>query len=201
VVFIGCYDALITETERTQEEMEIKPTLLLVEDDLNDAALFKIAFGKSYPNLGLQMVNEANDAMHYLRGDGPYEDRQVFPFPYAMVVDLTLPGTSGASFIQWVRVQPQFGKLLIAAWTGSRQGKDIAHLYRLGANSFLNKAGSDEQLTQDLLDLHEFWHQVGMLVNFRPQIDYSKKTPAPAGDFFFYRTKDWPEFKPSKTGE
>jgi CheY-like chemotaxis protein len=181
--------------------MEKKSTLLLVEDDPNDVALFKIAFEKAYSNLGLQVVNDATSAIHYLDGTGSYEDRQVFPFPYAVVVDLTLPSISGASFIQWVRVQPQFGKLLLAAWTGSRQGKDIAHLYRLGANSFLTKTGSDEQLTGDLLDLHEFWHQVGMLVNFTPQIDYSKKSPTPASDHFFYRIKDWPEFKPSKSGE
>ena len=181
--------------------MEKKPTLLLVEDDPNDADLFKLAFKKSYPNISLQMAGDATAAIDYLLGTGIYENREAYPFPYALVVDLTLPGTSGASFIQWVRVQPHFGKLLIAAWTGSRQGKDIAHLYRLGANSFLNKAGSDDQLTQDLLDLHEFWHQVGMLVNFTPQVDYSKKNAAPVADQFFYRVKDWPEFKPSKPGE
>ena len=36
--------------------MEIKPTLLLVEDDVNDAALFRLAFEKLFPNVRLETV-------------------------------------------------------------------------------------------------------------------------------------------------
>jgi two-component system response regulator len=177
--------------------MESKPTLLLVEDSQDDVLLFKTAFKKAYPKIGLQVVNEANGARGYLHGTGQYDDRKAFPFPYAIVVDLTLPGTSGASLIQSVREEHAFGKLLIAAWTGSRQGKDIAQLYRLGANSFLTKTDSIVQLTKDIQDLHEFWHQVEMLIHFIPQVDYLKKPPEADHHHFFYRPKDWPEFKPS----
>src|ERR1700722_8786482 len=132
--------------------MEPKPTLLLVEDDQNDVALFKLAFGKIYPpyQVGMVVVNDVPNAIHYLHGTGQFKRREDHPFPYAVVVDLKLPGLSGASLVQWIRVQPDFGNMLIAVWTGSHIAKDIAHLYRMGANSFLNKTDNPEDLAIDI---------------------------------------------------
>jgi two-component system, response regulator len=181
--------------------MQTRPTLLLVEDDLNDAALFRLAFEKLYPDVQLQTVQEVTSAMHHLHGTGGFKDREVFPFPYAVVVDLTLPVISGASLVQWIRAQPEFGKLLIAAWTGSREGRDIAQLYRLGVNSFLTKAPSTEELIADLQDMHAFWHQLGLLVDFKPQHDFSTKPARPRKHEFFFRNKDWPGFEPPSVGK
>ena len=138
--------------------------------------------------------------MHYLHGTGAFRDREVFPFPYAVVVDLTLPVISGASLVQWIRAQPEFGKVLIAAWTGSREGSDIAQLYRLGVNSFLSKEPSPEALVADIQDMHAFWNQLGMLVDFKPQIDFAAKPARSRKGEFFFRHKDWPGFEPTSTG-
>jgi two-component system response regulator len=181
--------------------METKPTLLLVEDNLDDAVLFKLALSKTFPKTGLEVANDVTQAIHYLESSGPYQEHHAFPFPYAIVVDLSLPGISGASFVQWIRSQPEFGKLLIVAWTGSREGKDIARLFRLGANSFLAKNASPEKLAKEIRELHEFWNKVGMLVNFIPQIDYSMKPVHTQKREFFVRSKDWPGFEPPKAGE
>jgi CheY-like chemotaxis protein len=183
--------------------METKPTLLLVEDDVNDVAMFKLALGKNYPpqEVGLVVVHDVPSAIHYLHGTEKFKQREQFPFPYAVVVDLKLPGLSGASLVQWIRVQPDFGNMLVAVWTGSHVGKDIAHLYRLGANSFLSKTDSPEELATDIRDLHAFWNKMGILVNFVPATAPTRKPNQAAKDDFFYRSEDWPGFEPPSRPE
>src|ERR1700722_18471639 len=121
-------------------------TLLLVEDDANDTAFFKRAFAKIFPQINLDHVEDATGAMHYLHGTGPFKERKHFPHPYAVVVDLTLPGVSGTHLVKWMPLQPKLGKMLVAAWTGSHNSQDIARLYRYGANSFLKKTDLPAQL-------------------------------------------------------
>jgi CheY-like chemotaxis protein len=180
--------------------MEKRPTLLLVEDDLNDAALFRLAFEKLYPQVQLETAYDAAEAMHCLHHSGRFREQPNYTFPYAVIVDLELPGISGTSLVRWMRLQSQFGKLLIAAWTGSRDGKDIAHLYRLGVNSFLVKASVPELLARDIREMHEFWQRMGLLANFVPQIDFYRKPSRVPREDFFYRIEEWPGFQPPAAG-
>src|SRR5690349_3544325 len=118
--------------------MQKQPTILLVEDSTEDYLLFKQAALKVYPQATIQTVPDFPSALHYLYGSGPYRDRELFPFPFSVFVDLTLPAIPGKVLVKWIREQHEFRKLLVVVMTGSRDGRDIAELYRLGANSFLN---------------------------------------------------------------
>lgn len=187
---------VILSDPRWGAKMKDQPTLLLVEDDSNDAAFFRMVFKKVYPQINIQHVADATLAMHYLHDTGVFKERELFPLPYAIVVDLTLPGISGASLVKWIRQQAAFGKTLIVAWTGSNNTTDIAQLYNCGANSFLKKTTIPEQLSHDVRELHEFWQQMEMLINFVPQHDYSIKPASNLKPGFFYRQHDWPDFEP-----
>jgi DNA-binding response OmpR family regulator len=176
--------------------MANQPTLLLVEDNTDDALLFTRVLQKVYPEVSLQVVADAMFAINYLQGTGPCADREQFPFPYAVVVDLTLPSVSGTHLVKWIREQDEYKKLLITAWTGSREGRDIAELYRLGANSFLVKTPEMDDLAADIREMHEFWTRMGLLANFAPPPTDSGELRPDHGAYFFYRQSDWPGFEP-----
>ena len=114
-----------------------------------------------------------------------------------MFVDLTLPAIPGKALVKWIREQPEFKKLLITVLTGSRDGKDISELYRLGANSFINKTASQEEFTRTLRDMNTFWVTHGLITDFSAPAPSPEKPSADTrGASFFYIKPDWPDFEP-----
>jgi len=84
--------------------MEKKPfTVLLVEDDLNDIFLVKRAFRTARIPNPLQVVTDGEEAIRYLRGDGKYADRQLYPLPQLVVMDINMPRRSGFEVLEWVK--------------------------------------------------------------------------------------------------
>src|SRR5688572_21887296 len=70
-------------------------TILLVEDDSNDTLLFERAFHKAGITLPVQMVSDGDQAVSYLRGDEKYANREAYPLPSLILLDLKLPRRSG----------------------------------------------------------------------------------------------------------
>ena len=177
--------------------MQKQPTILLVEDSTEDYLLFKQAALRVYPQAAIHAVTDFPTALHYLYGSGPYRDRELFPSPSCVFVDLTLPAIPGKALVKWIREQHEFRKLLVVVMTGSRDGKDIAELYRLGANSFLNKSGDVNELARTLRDMNTFWVTHNLIEDFSSPIASPDKPVAGAqGASFFYIKPDWPGFEP-----
>lgn len=113
-------------------------TILVVEDNDNDAAILKLMFRRSRILNPLQVVISVQDAIHYLKGDVPFADRQMFPFPMLVMVDSHLPDGSGFDLLRWLQVHKPQKPLAVVMLTGS----DIHAFktsYDLGAHSFLTK--------------------------------------------------------------
>jgi CheY-like chemotaxis protein len=180
--------------------MQMQPTILLVEDNAEDYVLFKQAIAKVYPQAVMHWASDFPTALHYLYGSGPYRDRELFPFPICVFVDLTLPAIPGKALVKWIREQLEFKKLLVVVLTGSRDGKDIAELYRLGANSFINKVGDVEVMAKTLRDMNTFWITHNLIPDYSaPVTDSDKPLADPRSASFFYIKPDWPGFEPPAT--
>ena len=77
--------------------------MLLVEDNPDDAELIAYAFRKaSIPN-PLVVVDDGDKAVDYLHGRGAYADRDAFPAPAVILLDLKLPRRSGFEILQDIR--------------------------------------------------------------------------------------------------
>ncbi len=66
-------------------------TVLLVEDDLNDIFLVTRAFKKSRSRIPLRVVTDGAQAIQYLRGEEKYADREAYPLPRLIVMDIKMP--------------------------------------------------------------------------------------------------------------
>ena len=69
--------------------------ILLVEDSPDDALLIQRAFRKANLANPVQLVRDGEEAVAYLSGKAPYDDRTRFPLPVFMLLDLKLPRRSG----------------------------------------------------------------------------------------------------------
>ncbi len=96
-----------------------KPAIvLLIEDDENDFLLIQLALRKAAFTAKLFRVPDAGEAMAYLQGRAPFEDRVLNPAPTLICTDLRLPGMSGFELIDWVRQRPEYAATPIVVFSG-----------------------------------------------------------------------------------
>ena len=132
-------------------------TILLVEDEPNDVFFMERAFEKARLLNPLKVVNDGDQAIAYLKGEGQYADREKSPFPFLMLLDLRMPRRNGFEVLEWLRAQPGLRRLLTVVLTASKEGPDINQAYDLGANSYLVKPPKAEALTEMFQRLNSYW--------------------------------------------
>ena len=132
-------------------------TVLHVEDDPNDVLLIGRAFRKAGILVNVQVVNDGDQAVDYLSGSNAYAQREQFPLPSMVLLDLKLPRKSGIEVLQWIRSKPGLRRIPIVMLTSSRQPIDINRAYDLGVNAYLVKPVSFDMLVEMLRTLDSFW--------------------------------------------
>jgi CheY-like chemotaxis protein len=149
--------------------------ILHVEDDPNDVMLVEMAFRKAKTGSRLVAVNDGEQAVGYLGGEGEYGDRAACPFPGLVLLDLKLPRKSGLEVLAWVRAhsEPWIKRLPVVMLSSSNQASDVDRAYDLGANSFLMKPGDLKMLIDLALLIHRYW----LDLNLRPG---TEKAPVPS---------------------
>ncbi len=139
--------------------MNERQTILLVDDSENDLFILRAAFKMAKCSLLLQEVRNGEEAVAYLNGTGPYTDREKFPLPSLMLLDLNMPKKNGFEVLAWVRVQPGLKRLAIIIMTASIRNQDVERAFDLGANSFLVKPSSLDALATMMRCLND-WVQI-----------------------------------------
>lgn len=135
----------------------LRHCILHVEDDPNDVLLLQRAFRKINVPIQLETVYDGDSAVAYLKGEAVYSDRERYPFPALVLLDLKIPRKSGIDVLKWIRLHPKFRRLPVTILTSSRHEKDINEAYEIGANSYLVKpVGFDDLLSMARL-LTNYW--------------------------------------------
>jgi CheY-like chemotaxis protein len=132
-------------------------TILHVEDDPNDVLLIGRAFRKAEVSAHVQVVNDGEQAVQYLSGANEFSDRQKYPAPVFVLLDMKLPRKSGTEVLEWIRAQPILKRLPVVMLTASRQPIDVNRAYELGANAYLVKPVNFDALVDLLKTLDSFW--------------------------------------------
>jgi DNA-binding response OmpR family regulator len=130
--------------------------ILLVEDDPNDVFFFKCAMKKESLASPLQVASDGQQAIDYLQGAGKFADREEYPLPYLVVLDLKLPFVMGLDVLKWIRQQPQLSPIVVIL-SSSQEDTDITAAYRLGANGYLVKSPDFTKLQDMVRAINDFW--------------------------------------------
>ena len=129
------------------EKMMKDDCILLVEDNENDVLLFESILEQAGIFPTVVPVDTAEAAMRYLSGEGEYYNRRLYPLPRLILVDLKLPGKSGHELLRWLKARRELAHIVRVVLTGSDDPKDLKLAYELGANSYLQKPLTLQQLT------------------------------------------------------
>jgi CheY-like chemotaxis protein len=132
-------------------------TILHVEDDLNDALLFRHACNRAGASFQLRSVHDADQAMAYLRGIDAFADRKQHPFPQLILLDLKMPRLSGFDMLSWLRAEETLKHLPVIVLTSSQHEADVKRAYALGANSYLVKPAAFDALVEIARNIQGYW--------------------------------------------
>ena len=134
------------------------PTVLLVDDDPFVARLVQRAFSRSGVQVSVLRLQNGDEAVSYLRGEAPYDNRVLHPMPEVMLLDIKLPRRSGFEVLQWVRTRTDaLRRMPIVMLTSSTHSIDINRAYDLGANSYVSKPESSNQLNELVRLFTSYW--------------------------------------------
>jgi CheY-like chemotaxis protein len=127
-----------------------------VEDEEDDVFFMRQAMKKTGVLNPLQVASNGQEAIDYFKGTGKFADREEFPLPCLVLLDLKLPRVMGLDVLKWIREQPEAATIVVIL-TSSKEEADIATAYRLGANGYLVKPSHLPQLTDMARSIKDFW--------------------------------------------
>lgn len=135
-----------------------EPLLVLIaEDDPNDVLLLRRAFQKNGMDLPVHVCNDGQEAMDYLRGEGPYADRLKYPFPRAIITDLKMPRCSGFELLEWLDEHAECSVIPTIVLSASAEDRDVKRCFELGANCYFQKPSNFADLCELVKLNHIFW--------------------------------------------
>jgi CheY-like chemotaxis protein len=149
------------------------PSLLIVEDNPDDLYILQRAFRQAGTLNLLHHVENGQQAIDYLQGISPYDDRAIHPLPAVVLLDLKLPIRHGLAVLAWIKQQSYLNGVIVIILTSSSEDNDIAQAYDLGVNAFLVKPTGAEKLREIIEALDNFWlkqNKYRILVRGGPKI-------------------------------
>lgn len=141
-------------------------TILHVEDDSNDALLFQHACQKAGLACQVQYAGDGDEALSYLQGAGKFSNREQFPLPCLVLLDLKMPRVNGFEVLTWLRTEERFRRVPVVVLSSSNHEADINRAYEAGANSFLVKPVDFNSLVELVRRIHDYW----LALNESPQL-------------------------------
>lgn len=120
--------------------------MFLLADSENQTNLIQRAFHQAGIHRRLNVVPDGDEAVDYLRGVGPYSDREEHPMPNVVLLDRDLPRKDGFSVLDWIRNQSALRSMVVVIMTRSNRSADADRAYDLGANFYLTKPGQFDDL-------------------------------------------------------
>ena len=147
-----------------KEEPTDSRLILLVEDDPNDVRLIQRALRKGGLLNPIEVARDGGRALDYLLGHGEYADRDRYPLPVLILLDLKLPKYSGHEVLEKLKTQPVLRRIPVVMLTSSEDSRDINRAYDLGANSYLVKPVRFDGFIKVAQEIHMYW----LLLNETP---------------------------------
>lgn len=131
--------------------------VLLVEDDPGDVELTKEALKRSKLLIDLNVVNDGEEAIAYLRQEGEYAEA---PRPSLILLDLNLPGMNGREVLQEIKNDNRLRLIPVVVLTTSDSQKDILNSYELGGNCYITKPLGLKDFMKIVQSIEAFWFTV-----------------------------------------
>jgi CheY-like chemotaxis protein len=124
-------------------------TILLVEDNPDDATLTELALRTEVP-AKLEVARDGQEALDYLLDDAT-------DLPRLVLLDLRLPNVDGLEVLRRIREHERTCLTPVVMLTSSSAPSDIVAAYRNGASSYVRKPVDFDQFAGVVRQIGSYW--------------------------------------------
>ena len=117
--------------------------ILIADDSAPDIALLGRLFEQIRLSNPTFVVTDGEQTINYLAGSKEFSDRNRFPFPILLLLDLRMPKKDGFEVLRWIRANSI--NCAVVVLTSLQEVKVVREAYALGALSFLIKPVGEEE--------------------------------------------------------
>ncbi|UCD88217.1 MAG: response regulator [Desulfobacterales bacterium] len=137
--------------------------VLMAEDNEHDIIATKRAWKKHRIANPLYVVNDGEECLDFLHGQGKYSDLEAAPWPGILLLDINMPKMDGLKVLKHIREQTEdkdLRRLPVIILTISRAEEDRFKSYDIGANAFIVKPVGFENFCEAVRTINAFWQLV-----------------------------------------
>jgi DNA-binding response OmpR family regulator len=146
------------ESARLKDTMHRHRTILLIEDEADEALLIQRALADAGVKNPVQTARSSAEALSLMRGFG------TSALPGLVLLDVRVSGQNGLEVLRWLREHPDVRcNLVVVVLIATAAEEEIRMAYEMGAHSCLVKPVDYEELVAALLRLKEYWLNFNLL--------------------------------------
>lgn len=127
-----------------------QPVILLAEDDENDIFFMRRALQKANVDCPLHISRNGQEALDYLSGAGEFANRERYPLPALIFLDLKMPFVDGFDVLTWIESQPTLKNIPVVVLTSSSEDRDRRKVAQLGAKAYFVKPPTVEMVNETM---------------------------------------------------
>jgi CheY-like chemotaxis protein len=131
--------------------------VLVAEDEDNDFFLLERALRRADSKVRVQRATDGLDALHYLKGEAEFADRDKYPAPKIVLLDLKMPRMTGMEVLHWIKDNPKHKVTPTVVLSSSMQSHDVQSAYELGANTYFLKPTKFDDLVELCRTILNYW--------------------------------------------
>jgi CheY-like chemotaxis protein len=131
--------------------------ILLVEDNDYEAKLAIHSLKKHNLTNYLLHLRDGQSAVDFIFATGEYAGRDINIRPRVILLDINLPKVSGLDILGMIKADERTRTIPVVMLTSSRETKDVATGYALGANSYIVKPLDFDSFSRNMTELGLYW--------------------------------------------
>ena len=135
-------------------------SIVVADDDSDDREMIREAMRENKVLNEVIFVEDGEQLLNYLHREGKYVDKEKFPRPGIILLDLNMPKKDGREALREIKSHPDFKRIPVVILTTSNSDEDILRMYNLGVNCFITKPVTFESLVNVIKTLGKYWFEV-----------------------------------------
>jgi CheY-like chemotaxis protein len=125
--------------------------ILIAEDDADDRFLLKTAFEENGFSDTLHFVENGVEVIDFLNKNIAEKP------PRFILLDLNMPKKDGREVLKELKNNSQYKKIPVIVFSTTNNEQEMRRCYELGANSYITKPNSFENLVKTISVLRSYW--------------------------------------------
>ena len=147
--------------------------VLLVDDSPSDVELTIHVLRHNKLANSIHVAEDGKAALDFIFCRGEHQGRSITDRPKVILLDLKLPRVDGLNVLKSIRANESTKTIPIVILTSSKEQKDLAEGYRLGASAFIQKPVDFAQFQNAIKEIGLFW----LVVNQPPPDGFTNDVP------------------------